>query len=346
MNSFLPSKVQSLAFASPTVWFLSQCAEARGMQKMWQTIRPDIMASLRESAIIQSAESSNRIEGVEVARDRLSPLVLGRVKPRDRPEEEIVGYRTALDFIHANYSQVKIAPPLIKKLHELCQGGMSGDAGQWKARDNDVIEILPNGERLIRFIPVPAAQVAEFTDQLCTGYRDVVQNNVLPDLIAVAGFVFDFLCIHPFRDGNGRVSRLLTLLLLYQHGYDVGRYISIERIIESTKDDYYRTLKDSSQGWYEAQHDLLPWWNYFLSTIKASYQELKDRVELAPANDTMSSLIRQTIGALVVPFTISDICRIHPSIDRELIKKVLHAMKIEGLLLPIGKGRAAKWQNL
>ena len=108
MNSFLPSKVRSLAFAPPTVWFLSQCAEARGMQKMWQTIRPDIMASLRESAIIQSAESSNRIEGVEVARDRLSPLVLGRVKPRDRPEEEIVGYRTALDFIHANYSQQSI----------------------------------------------------------------------------------------------------------------------------------------------------------------------------------------------------------------------------------------------
>ena len=346
MKSFLKNKIESISFSPITAWFLSQCTEARGMQEMWKTMRPEILANLRESAIIQSTESSNRIEGVEVDRARLSPLVLGMTKPVDRSEEEIVGYRRALDYIHRNYQKVEITATLIRKLHELAQGGMIGDAGRWKERNNEIIEFQPGGERIVRFSPVSPHDVPHFMEQLCLGYRDVVNNNVLPDLIAIANFVFDFLCIHPFRDGNGRVSRLLTLLLLYRQGYEVGRYISLERIIEETKQTYYEVLKKSSEGWFDAEHDLMPRWQYFLSTVKSSYQELKTRVESSPTGDTMSSLVRQTLESFTSTFSITDLCRIHPNIDRDLIKKVINSAKNDGVIEPLGKGRNARWQPL
>ena len=222
---------------------------------------------------------------------------------------------------------------------------MVGDAGKWKEKNNDIIEIQPNDERIVRFSPVSPAETVKYVEQLCLGYRDVVANNQLPELIATANFVIDFLCIHPFRDGNGRVSRLLTLLLLYQHGYEIGRYISLERIVEETKDSYYAALKRSSADWFEGKHELLPWWNHFLGTIKAAYQELKSKVELSSGGDNMSALIRQTVQTYVTSFSVADICRTHPSIDRELIKKVIFAMKHEGLVTLTGKGRGAQWQN-
>lgn len=335
-----------MSFNPATAWFLSQCAEARGMQDMWKSVKPEVMKKLRESAIIQSAESSNRMEGVEVNKKRLLELVMHHKQPLDRPEEEIAGYRKALDFIHNNYKQISMTPESIKKLHELAQGGLVGDADKWKERNNDIIEIHPNGERIIRFSPVPPEDVQKYIEQLCLGYRDTVANNRIPELVAVAGFVFDFLCIHPFRDGNGRVSRLITLLLLYQNGYEVGRYISLERIVEETKEGYYETLKRSSQNWFDASHDLVPWWNYFIGTIKSAYQELKTRVEMSSPDDTMSSLIRQTALAFITAFSVADICKQHPAIDRELVKKVLASLKSEGLLMLSGKGRGARWKKL
>jgi Fic family protein len=166
----------------------------------------------------------------------------------------------------------------------------------------------------------------------------------LPELIAVAGFVFDFLCIHPFRDGNGRVSRLLTLLLIYQQGYEVGRFISLERITEQTKEDYYRVLSESSKGWHNQKHDLMPWWNYFLGVIKAGYQELREKVDLSTQGDSMSSLIRQSALAHAQSFTVSDICKEHPTLNRELVKKVLFKMKKERIIKLSGSGRAARWR--
>lgn len=343
MNSFRESYIKSLLFNPTTTWFLSQCAEARGMQEMWKTVRPEVLAKLREYAIIQSAESSNRIEGIEVEKKRLVPLVLGQLKPKDRPEEEIVGYRRALDYIHRNYKTIAINPRSIQKLHELSQGGMTGDAGTWKTRNNDIIEILPNGERIVRFTPVSPQDVPCHIEQLCLAYNDTINNNQLPELIAVANFVIDFLCIHPFRDGNGRVSRLLALLLLYQHGFEVGSYISLERIIEETKESYYEALKQSSLNWFDAQHNLLPWWHHFLGTLKTAYQELRNKVEHSSSDDNMSAIIRQTILTLEIPFSVADICRINPTIDRELVKKVIFSMKKENIVKMVGKGRGARW---
>ena len=343
MGSFTPKILDTIRFHPATTWLLAQCTEARGMQEMWKKVRPEVLQALRESAIIQSAESSNRIEGVEVARDRLIPLVLGETRPKDRPEEEIVGYRKALNYIHKQHRTIQLSPETILKLHSLAQGGLIGDAGKWKARDNEIVEFSTKGERTVRFRPTPAKETRKAVQQLCLGYRDVAQQNTLPDLIAVGSFVLDFLCIHPFRDGNGRVSRLLTLLLLYQHGYEGGRFISLERIVEETRDDYYEALKRSSVGWHTGGHDSSPWWNYFLSVIKEAYKELKTRVELSSSGDSKTALIRQTVNSLEEPFSVRDLCRLLPALDRELVKKVLFAMRDEGVLRMQGKGRGAKW---
>lgn len=226
---------------------------------------PQILKTLREMALIESAESSNRIEGVMVERNRLRPLVLGNTRPRDRSEEEIVGYRLALNWIHANHSQIPITPETCLCLHSLAQGGTSGDAGQWKTTQNDILEIFPDGRRQVRFWPVAPDRVPAAMQELCLAYRHAIDQLKVTPLLASACLVLDFLCIHPFRDGNGRVSRLLILLSFYHHGFEVGRYISHERIVEQTNEDYYEVLKSSSTGWHEGEHDVMPWFNYLLS---------------------------------------------------------------------------------
>ena len=346
MGSFSPTYIKQLSFSPSTVWLISQCSESRGKQELWNKVRPEVLQSLKESSIIQSVESSNRIEGVEVEKKRLIPLVLGKSKPRDRSEEEISGYKKALNYIHQNFRDIEINKETILKLHSLAQGGMISDAGKWKTKDNDIIEISPKGERKIRFVPVTAKQTPKSIEQLCLGYKDVVSNSLLPDLICVSNFVFDFLCIHPFRDGNGRVSRLLNLLLLYQQGFEVVRYISLEKIVENSKEDYYRVLNESSRGWHQNQHLLQPWWNYQLSILKSAYQDLRERMELTPGSDSHSSLIRQTVSSFLIPFGVSDIQKLHPSLDREIIKKVLFKLRDEKQLKLLGKGRGAKWMKI
>jgi Fic family protein len=343
MNSFSSDFLRVYSISPTTAWFLSQCTEARGMQELWHRVRPETIKKLTEFAVIQSTESSNRIEGVEVEKSRLIPLVRGTVRARDRSEEEIVGYRKALNWIHRNYRTIDVSPSTVQQVHRLAQGGLISDAGKWKAADSDIIEILPNGERRIRFRCVSARETPFAIEQLCLGYEQVTRNTTLPDLMAIAFFVFDYLCVHPFRDGNGRVSRLLTLLLLYKHRYEVGRFVSLERIIESTKDDYYDVLARSSEGWHEAKHDLAAWVNYFLGVIKAGYQELKEKVEVS-SGETLSAGIREVILGFPGIFSVADICKLNPTCNRELVKKVIARLKEENRIAMLGKGRGAKWQ--
>ena len=219
-----------------TGWLLGACMEARGKQDLWIRQKPEVLEVLREQAIIQSAESSNRIEGVTVAANRLRPLLIARARPLDRSEEELAGYRIALDWIYSRKNRVAITPAVIRRLHALAQGGSSGDAGEWKKRDNEIIEILPTGERSLRFVPVSAKRTPVVVDMLCRRYREITYAEGVPPLLTLATFILDLLCIHPFRDGNGRVSRLTTTLLLQSHGFQVARYVSLERLIEQSKE--------------------------------------------------------------------------------------------------------------
>lgn len=268
--------------------------ESRGKQDLWMRQKPEVLEVLREQAIIQSAESSNRIEGVTVAAGRLRPLVIGRARPRDRFEEELAGYRAALVWIFSRKSAVTITPDVLRRLHALAHGGASGDAGEWKKRDNEIIEILPNGERNVRFVPVSAKETPATVEGLCRRYRLASDEERVPPLLIVATFVFDLLCIHPFRDGNGRISRLATSLLLQSQGFQVARYISLERLIEERKEEYYQVLKRCSQGWHEGKNEIIPWWNYFLSTLRSAYKEFERQVESVGARPAKSELVRQT----------------------------------------------------
>ena len=344
MLSLDPKKLAELSIPVGTAWLLGSCMEARGKQDLWLRQKPEVLEVLREQAIIQSVESSNRIEGVTIPADRLRPVVLGKVKPRDRSEEELAGYRQAIDWIFSRKRKVSVIPAVIQRLHTLAQGGFSGDAGEWKKRDNEIIEILPNGERKIRFVPTSAKDTPKTMDALCRNYREACDDQRLPPLLNVATFVFDLLCIHPFRDGNGRVSRLATTLLRQAHGFQVTRYVSLERLIEQSKEDYYGVLSECSQGWHEGKNDLLPWWNYFLSALRRAYKEFERQMESTEARPAKSDLVRQTVLAQVEQFTLGDLVAQLPSASTQLIKKILAELKKQGKIRLVGRGRGARWE--
>lgn len=327
-----------------TGWLLGACMEARGKQDLWVRQKPEVVAALREQAIIQSAESSNRIEGVTVTPNRLRPVVLGASRPRDRSEEELAGYRRALDWIFSRKGPVSITPEVIRRLHALAHGGHSGDAGEWKRRGNEIIEVLPNGQRRVRFAPTPARDTPKVMEALCRGYQEVCNEERIPPLLIVATFVFDLLWVHPFRDGNGRVSRLVTTLLLNTHGFEVVRYVSLERLVEERKDEYYDILHACSQGRHEGKNEIVPWWNYFLAVLRSGYREFQRQVESAGARPAKSELVRRAVLAQVGRFTLADLALQLPAASPQLIKKVLAGLKREGRIRLNGRGRGASWE--
>ena len=343
MNSF---KRENVELPLSAVWLMNSIAEYKGKQELYAKQSPQILKTLLETALIESAESSNRIEGVTVDHARLKPLIIGHSKPRDRSEEEVAGYRKALDLIHTKYKSLRITPETIKELHRLCRGE-SWDAGKWKEKDNDIIRKHPDGRVEVIFKPVSVAKTPEMMKQLCLSYEHSISQLKYPDLYAVACLVLDFLSIHPFRDGNGRVSRLLTLLALYQHGFMVGKYISIERIVEQSKETYYETLNKSSQKWHDAKHDVIPWFNYFLGTVLAAYKEFEERAEnIKPARGAKTALLVQAIDSQHGEFSISDIEKACPAVSRVMIKKVLLQMQKDKKIKCLGKGQSAKWKRI
>jgi Fic family protein len=329
-----------------TGWLLSACTEAKGKQDLWMKQRPEVLEALREQAIVQSVESSNRIEGVTVAAGRLRPVILGKSKPRDRSEEELAGYRKAIDWIFTRKRHVAIEPRVLKHLHGLAQAGMSGDAGQWKSKDNEIIEILSSGDRRVRFKPTSAKETPKTVGRLCQNYQTACEDEKAPSLLLIATFVFDFLCIHPFRDGNGRVSRLATTLLLLEHGFEVVRYVSLERLVEQSKAEYYDILGKCSTGWHGGKNEIIPWWNYFLGVIRQAYKELERQVEFSQARAGKSQLVRRAILGQVEPFSLSELHSALPTLSQQLVKKVLAEMKLVGKVRVVGRGRGAVWENI
>ena len=346
MNSFRNHRLRNLAVPMSTAWLLNDISEAKGKQELYTRQSPQILKALREMALIQSTESSNRIEGVTVAADRLRLLVLGNSKPRDRSEQEVQGYRRALNEIHASHEKLSITPETLKRLHALCQSA-SGDAGRFKKVDNEVIQLVPGAAPVIRFRCVKAKDTPAAVDELCLLFHHALDQDNIPPLISIAALVLDFLCIHPFRDGNGRVSRLLTLLALYQHGYEVGRYVSLERMVEESKVDYYECLHRSSEGWHEGKHELTPWFNFLLALIRRGYVELEKRAgQVSSPRGAKAELVLAAIRAQPGDFRLADIERACPGVGREWIRSLLTDLKANGEASCQGKGTAARWQYL
>ena len=345
MNSFKRTDA-NLQLSLSAVWLMNSISEYKGKQEMYARQSPQVLKSLVEMALIESAESSNRIEGVTIEKSRLKPLILGRSKPKDRSEDEVAGYRNALDLIHHKHDHLEISPQTIRQLHRLSHAG-AGDAGQWKKKDNEIIRKGRNGSIEIIFKPVSASSTPEAIKQLSLAYRHSIEQLRYPGLYAVACLILDFLCIHPFRDGNGRVSRLLTLLALYQHGYDVGKYISLERIIEQSKETYYEVLRKSSALWHQAQHDMEPWLCYLLGTINAAYREFEQRAGgIHLARGAKTDNILQAINSQSGEFSISEIERLCPSVSRDMIRVVFRQLRKQKKIICLGRGQSARWKRI
>jgi Fic family protein len=313
---------------------------------LYQEQSPELLETLRRVAMIQSVESSNRIEGVTVAADRLEAIVAKKTTPRGRSEQEVAGYRDVLAAIHTNANRMVLTPNLILQLHRQMYARTPERGGLWKERDNAIIEVLPDGRQVIRFRPVSASATPEFIKKLCTLYDHAIDQRQVEPLLVIASFVFDFECVHPFRDGNGRIGRLLTLLLLYQAGYEVGRYISLERIIEESKETYYEVLLKSSQGWHEAKHDLRPWWNYFLGTLIAAHKEFEEGVgTITTIRGAKREMVRQAVERLPAQFTIQELRRACPGVSPDMVRVVLRELQKEGVLSCTGRGPGATWKR-
>jgi Fic family protein len=329
-----------------TAWYLSDLGEAKGKQELFTKQSPQKLKALREHALIESAVSSNRIEGVEVERSRIGTVLFGKSLLRDRDEEEVRGYRQALELIHTQGAKLPVTEETIRQLHALSRGGV-GDAGEYKRSENDIIEVSPNGRRQVRFQTVRAADTATAMAELVTNWGEVIHTRTVHPLVALGAFNLDFLCVHPFRDGNGRTSRLLFLLQCYHLGLEVGRYISLERLIEQHKERYYETLKLSSEGWHQDRHD--PWHsiNYFLYTLLDAYREFERRVgQTASAKGEKSEMIHGAIRNIASPFRVSDLVRACPGVSVDLIRQVLKALRAEGKVECLGKGQQAQWRRL
>jgi len=345
MMSFRGGRLGRFSLPVSSVWLMTDVAEAKGRQDLYVKQSPQLLEVLRDIALIESVESSNRIEGVTVAARRLRPLVVENVKPRDRSEEEIQNYRRALDLIHTNAGRLPITPELLQQLHALVQDG-SGDAGQWKSIDNEIIEMREGAPPLVRFQPLPAAETPEAVTELCRSYRHALDQEHVPPLVAISALILDFLCIHPFRDGNGRVSRLLTLLALCDHGYEVGRYISLERLIEEARDDYYDVLHRSSQGWHQSRHDPLPWLNFNLAILRRAYGSLEARAgEARQKPGVKRMLVEDAVAHFGAEFSFAELVRTCPGVSRDMVRRALHDLRKAGTVESLGRGPGARWRR-
>lgn len=320
----------------------------KGEQRLFLEAHKDELNELVEIAKIQSTEASNRLEGIFTADDRIKNLVQEKTTPRNRDESEIAGYRDVLNTIHENYDYIPVNANYILQLHrDLYKFLGSVEGGIFKTSDNIIREIDVSGEEHVRFIPVPAWETASAIDELCKSYSEA-KDEVDP-LILNAMFILDFLCIHPFHDGNGRMSRLLTLLLLYQSGFIVGKYISIEKIIEESKETYYEALQDSSNGWHENENDYKPFVNYMLGVIVSAYKEFESRVKLLTnPNLSKSDRVREMIKEHIGTITKTELMKMNPDISDTTIQRTLADLLKSGEILKIGGGRYTKytWNNL
>lgn len=346
MQSLSPDYLAKLRFNAQHLATLRALGEYRGKQQLFVAQSPEVWSDLRQVAVVESTESSNRLEGVVVAAHRLKSLVLKNAAPQSRSEQEVAGYRDALGLIHESGNQMPVTEGSVLQLHGMLYRYMPQPGGQWKATNNDIVERHPDGTSRIRIRPVAAHLTPIAMADMIMRYRFALDRHLADPLVLVPLVILDFLCIHPFSDGNGRMARLLTLQMLYHFDYAVGRFISLERIFEESKESYYETLEASSQGWHEGAHNIVPWLDYFWGVLLRAYKEFEHRVgTIERGRGAKGDRVRAEILKRQLPFAISEIEEACPGISRDMVRVILRAMKAEGLIEPNGKGRGATWQH-
>ena len=348
MRQFDYSNLDTHLFDREIVRLLSTIHEYKGKQSLYIEANPDILNKMYEIAKIQSTDASNAIEGIRTSDKRLKDLVEKKTTPRNRNEEEIAGYRLVLELIHDSYEHIHPSSNHILQLHrDLYTYSSVEDGGKFKNVDNVIEEENEQGVKLVRFRTAPAAFTPEMIRQLCETFSNTIDAKESDPLLLIAAFIFDFVSIHPFRDGNGRMSRLLTLLLMYRSGYIVGKYISLEMHIERTKEAYYDVLLQSSKGWYEGLNDYKPFVKYFLSVLLAAYKDFSERVELiVDQSISKAERVKHVFDTKLGKFSKSDIHILNPDISPKTIEKALKELVEQGVIEKIGVGRSTTYAKI
>lgn len=344
MRSYDYEKLINTVLAPEIVEMLTRIHEYKGEQNLYLDGKEDTLTALLEIAKIQSAEASNKIEGIYTSNERLKQIVLDKTMPKTRSEEEIAGYRDVLKTIHENYEYIPLKTSFILQLHrDLYKYSGQGYGGKYKTNDNVITQENEKGEKFIRFIPVEAWETPTAIESICTAYNQAIETGA-DALLVIPMLILDFLSVHPFNDGNGRMSRLLTLLLLYRAGYNVGKYISIEKQIERTKESYYDALHASSVNWHDETNDYKPFIRYMLSVILAAYREFNERVNIwskkpLAKTERVAEVIKNTLGAI----TKKQIVEQCPDIAEITVQRTLAELVEKGDVIKIGGGRYTKY---
>lgn len=320
---------------------VAQIHEYKGRQELYLQQKPEELERLVEIAKVQSTEASNEIEGIRTTNTRLKQLFADKTTPRNRDEKEIMGYRDVLNTIHENFEYIPIRSGYILQLHrDLYQYSEKGIGGAFKNTQNYISATDSDGNSFVLFTPLPSYETPEAIERICESYNHIIDSQEIDPLILIPAFIHDFLCIHPFNDGNGRMSRLLTTLLLYRSGYVVGRYISLESKIAKNKGLYYDALEECQKGWYEGNEDISPFIKYLLSTILAAYRDFGERVSLISAKLPAIEMVRRAAYGKIGKFTKNDIMELCPSIGKTSIENALKKLVESGILIRHGNGKS------
>ena len=341
MKNFDYSLLSTRTFDREVINYIGLIHEFKGRQQLYLEQKPQELETLVEIAKIQSTESSNAIEGITTTKARLKSLMADKTTPRDRGEKEIKGYRHVLNVIHENFDYVPIRKNYILQLHKmLYQFTEERFGGSFKDTPNEIDMVYPDGRAVLLFKPLEPFETPYAVEKICEEYDKAINTYGIDPLIAIPVFILDFLCIHPFNDGNGRMSRLLTTLLLCKSGFVIGRYISLEKKIELTKDEYYVALQESSQNWHEEKNDDTAFIKYILGTIVAAYRDFEERVNMLGKKVSARDMVEKAIRSKIGKFTKNDIMELCPEIGRGSVENSLKALCEEGIIKKEGQGRA------
>ena len=347
MRTFNYSIIKNQKWDSETLGLIAAIYKEYGKQELYLKQRPDELEKLVEIAKIHSTEASNAIEGIVTTNTRIKQLVEEKTAPRNRDEQEIAGYRDVLSIIHASYDAIPLSKNYILQLHKIMYSHMHNPmAGQTKNVQNYISATFPDGHSKILFTPLAPFETPEALDRICEEYNKVIGTMELEPLIAIPIFIHDFLCIHPFNDGNGRMSRLLTTLLLYRSGFYVGKYISLEAKIAKNKDLYYAALSRAQHGWHEGTEDVVPFIKYLLGTILASYKDFGDRFAIVEEKLPAIEIVRKASLNIIGRFTKQDIREQCPSLSLSSVEGALRKMVAAGELKREGAGKATRYIRL
>ncbi len=340
MRTFNYSKIREQKWDSDILGYIAAIYKEAGKQELYLKTRPEELEKLVEVAKIQSTEASNAIEGIVTTNTRIKQLVAEKTTPRNRDEQEIAGYRDALNIIHESFDAIPLTRNYILQLHKIMYSHMNNPmAGQTKNVQNYISATYPDGHTEILFTPLAPFETAEALDKICAEYNRVIGNFELEPLIAIPIFIHDFLCIHPFNDGNGRMSRLLTTLLLYRNGFYVGKYISLEAKIAKNKDLYYDALGASQDGWHDGADDPTPFIKYILSTILAAYRDFEDRFAIVEKKLPAIDMVRKATELKIGKFTKQDIIELCPSLSISSIEGAIRKLVSAGEIKREGAGK-------